>query len=85
MVIATSPVSSPEAFELAPRLVDPSGQATYTSNQISRLLTDELLPAVFKPGQYLGNEWGARRKSFAGNAVRLALAFPDMYELGILA
>jgi radical SAM family uncharacterized protein/radical SAM-linked protein len=57
--------------------------ATYTSKQISTLLTDELLPRVFKPGQYLGNEWGARRKSFENSAVRMALAFPDMYELGM--
>jgi len=41
------------------------------------------LPRVFKPGQYLGNEWGARRKSFADSRVRMALAFPDMYELGM--
>jgi radical SAM family uncharacterized protein/radical SAM-linked protein len=57
--------------------------ATFTSNQISDLLTEELLPLVNKPGQYLGNEWGARRKSFEQSAVRLALAFPDMYELGM--
>jgi radical SAM family uncharacterized protein/radical SAM-linked protein len=41
------------------------------------------LPFVNKPGQYLGNEWGARRKSFEQSSVRLALAFPDMYELGM--
>jgi radical SAM-linked protein len=54
-----------------------------TGSEISRLLVDELLPLVFKPGQYLGNEWGARRKPFASCDVRLALAFPDMYELGM--
>ncbi|MBS2005861.1 MAG: TIGR03960 family B12-binding radical SAM protein [Cyanobacteria bacterium SZAS TMP-1] len=42
-----------------------------------------MLPRVFKPGQYLGNEWGARRKPFAQSSVRMALAFPDMYELGM--
>lgn len=36
-----------------------------------------------KPGQYLGNEWGARRKSFDAATVRLAITFPDIYELGM--
>lgn len=36
-----------------------------------------------RPGQYLGNEWGARRKPFDSAEVRLCLAFPDMYELGM--
>jgi radical SAM family uncharacterized protein/radical SAM-linked protein len=38
---------------------------------------------VVRPGQYLGNEWGARRKPFESADVRLCLAFPDMYELGM--
>ncbi|HMX47467.1 MAG TPA: hypothetical protein PKC93_16040, partial [Candidatus Obscuribacter sp.] len=52
-----------------------------SSEQLSKLLKDKLLPQVNKPGQYLGNEWGARRKSFADCRVRMALAFPDLYEL----
>lgn len=36
-----------------------------------------------RPGQYLGNEWGARRKPFDSAVVRLCLAFPDLYELGM--
>ncbi len=54
-----------------------------SSKEISELLVDRFLPQVFKPGQYLGNEWGARRKPFASCDVRLALCFPDMYELGM--
>ncbi|HNB14569.1 MAG TPA: TIGR03936 family radical SAM-associated protein [Candidatus Obscuribacter sp.] len=54
-----------------------------SSEQLSKLLKDKLLPQVNKPGQYLGNEWGARRKSFADCRVRMALAFPDLYELGM--
>ncbi|HEY9785772.1 MAG TPA: TIGR03960 family B12-binding radical SAM protein [Candidatus Obscuribacterales bacterium] len=52
------------------------------SEDISRAL-DQLLDHVLKPGQYIGNEWGARRKSFREAQVRLALAFPDLYELGM--
>ncbi|MDZ4832187.1 MAG: TIGR03936 family radical SAM-associated protein [Candidatus Melainabacteria bacterium] len=53
------------------------------SKQFSTTLTEDLLHRVNKPGQYLGNEWGALRKSFDTSTVRLALAFPDTYELGM--
>jgi len=46
-------------------------------------LTEELLEQVTRPGQYLGNEWGARHKSFDKAETRLAIAFPDLYELGM--
>lgn len=52
-------------------------------NDFSTLLTEELLEQVERPGQYLGNEWGAIRKDFDAARVRLLLAFPDIYELGM--
>lgn len=54
-----------------------------SAESIERRLKDDFLPRVNKPGQYLGNEWGARRKSFSSSRVRMALAFPDLYELGM--
>ncbi len=64
-----------------------AGIYPYLSNlsteQFSRILTDELLTQVERPGQYLGNEWGAAHKDFDKATVRLALAFPDLYELGM--
>jgi len=53
------------------------------SIDFSNTLTEELLERVMKPGQYLGNEWGALRKSFDDAKVRMTLAFPDIYELGM--
>jgi radical SAM-linked protein len=47
-----------------------------------RYLEDEILPHVFKPARYLGLEQGAFRKSFERSAVRMAVAFPDLYEIG---
>lgn len=44
---------------------------------------EALLPRVEKPARYLGNEWGATRKSWDSVPVRLALAFPDLYEVGM--
>lgn len=52
-------------------------------NEFSKLLTEELLEQVERPGQYLGNEWGAARKDFDQAKVRLLLSFPDIYELGM--
>jgi len=43
----------------------------------------ELLPILPRPSRYIGSEWGVVRKDPAGVTVRCALAFPDMYEVGM--
>ncbi|MHC1751111.1 TIGR03960 family B12-binding radical SAM protein [Humidesulfovibrio sp.] len=43
----------------------------------------ELLPLLPRPSRYLGNEWGVVRKDPATVRGRIALAFPDMYEMGM--
>ncbi|MDK2956266.1 MAG: hypothetical protein PWQ57_1762 [Desulfovibrionales bacterium] len=43
----------------------------------------ELLPFFSKPSRYLGSEWGAVRKDPASVKAHTALAFPDMYEVGM--
>ena len=42
---------------------------------------ERLLPLVEKPGRYLGNERGARRKDLGEVRLRFALAFPEVYEI----
>ncbi len=49
---------------------------------ISKVL-DEILPLVSKPARYLGNEWNTVRKDHDKVQVRFALAFPDVYEIGM--
>lgn len=44
---------------------------------------EELLERVRKPGRYLGNEWNAVRKDLKRASVKFALAFPDLYEVGM--
>lgn len=67
-----------------PSLVSqPEERCADKTGGFGRLLADELLPFVVRPGQYLGNEWGAARRPWQGALVRLALAFPDIYELGM--
>ncbi|MHC1744098.1 MAG: TIGR03960 family B12-binding radical SAM protein [Syntrophobacteraceae bacterium] len=44
---------------------------------------DNFLFNVEKPGRYLGAEVNARRKDFDSARARVALAFPDVYEVGM--
>jgi radical SAM family uncharacterized protein len=48
---------------------------------LNRLAT--ILKDVEKPSQYLGNEVNAVHKDFAGQKLRVALVFPDLYEIGM--
>jgi radical SAM family uncharacterized protein len=44
---------------------------------------DELLSHLEKPARYLGSEWNAVHKDWDRTAVRMAFAFPDLYEVGM--
>lgn len=44
---------------------------------------EEILPCVAKPGRYLGNEWNVVKKDLDRVDVRFALAFPDIYDVGM--
>jgi radical SAM family uncharacterized protein/radical SAM-linked protein len=46
-------------------------------------MLESLLDGIEKPGRYLGNESNARCKDFEQARVRFALAFPDVYEVGL--
>jgi radical SAM-linked protein len=50
---------------------------------LDRILEERILPRVDKPSRYLGNEVNAVRKDPATVDVRMALAFPDLYDLGL--
>ena len=43
----------------------------------------DILLEANKPGRYIGREWNVPDKDFAGSKVRFALAFPDLYEVGM--
>jgi radical SAM family uncharacterized protein/radical SAM-linked protein len=49
---------------------------------LSEKIKKELLPFVMKPGRYIGNELGAIKKNHQGK-LSVALAFPDVYEIGM--
>ncbi len=46
-------------------------------------LLDGILEQVEKPGRYIGGEWNSVRKDPAGVEARIALVFPDVYEIGM--
>ena len=52
-------------------------------DELVRILESELLPLVEKPGRYIGGELNRVVKDHAGLEVTLALAFPDVYEVGM--
>ncbi len=47
------------------------------------MILEDLLPLVSKPSRYLGGEVNSIRKDWDGCSVRIALAFPDTYEVGM--
>ncbi len=46
-------------------------------------MLDNILPFVSKPGRYLGNEWNVVHKDWESTQVKVALCYPDIYELGM--
>ena len=57
-------------------------QTFYRPISVDRL-QQTLLPQVFKPARYLGLEEGAYNKPFDQAHGRMALVFPELYEIGI--
>lgn len=47
-----------------------------------KILAKEVLPLVSRPAQYVGNEWNSIHKP-RSRAMRVALAYPDLYEVGM--
>jgi radical SAM family uncharacterized protein/radical SAM-linked protein len=46
-------------------------------------MIDNLIYTVQRPSRYLGNEINVPRKDWADSKVRMVLAFPDVYEVGM--
>ena len=53
-----------------------------TPEQIG-LALERILPRVTKPGRYTGGEYNQIRKNWAEIDYKVALAFPDIYDLGM--
>jgi len=44
---------------------------------------DEILHQVTKPARYSGGEWNSITKDWAATDIRIALSYPDLYEIGM--
>jgi radical SAM family uncharacterized protein len=53
-----------------------------TPEEIQRAI-ERILPTVQKPGRYTGGEYNQVVKDWSKNIMRVALAFPDIYDLGM--
>ncbi len=49
----------------------------------TKTFLDSVFCDVEKPGRYAGGEWNERRKDPGRAAVKVVLAFPDVYEIGM--
>ncbi|MFK7931498.1 MAG: B12-binding domain-containing radical SAM protein, partial [Myxococcota bacterium] len=50
---------------------------------LTEVLDNEILPTVDKPSRYVGDEVNSVKKDKSQVEVRIALAFPDLYDLGL--
>ena len=50
---------------------------------ISQRLLDSILPSVAKPARYTGGEWNSVCKDWPPTRVKVVLAYPDVYEVGM--
>jgi hypothetical protein len=51
---------------------------------MSSSLPERILRSVSRPARYTGGEWNSVRRSWDEARVRVCLAFPDVYEAGVL-
>jgi radical SAM family uncharacterized protein/radical SAM-linked protein len=54
-----------------------------TSDRCAASSLERILAAVEKPGRYAGGEWNEVRKDPGRVRTKVALAFPDVYEIGM--
>ena len=54
-----------------------------TKNEIEKILFSEMLEKVEKPGRYIGKEYNEIVKKSDNQLIKVALSFPDLYEIGM--
>ncbi len=54
-----------------------------TMHALKLFITENILPLVEMPGQYIGGEWNSVVKAHADTDIKIALAFPDTYSIGM--
>ena len=44
---------------------------------------DEILITVQRPARYIGGEWNQVKKDWTSQRIKVLLAFPDLYDVGM--
>ena len=70
------------SYHAADQAISGTAERTLMSH-LAALLEAEVFARVEKPSRYLGCEWNTVHKDLAEVDVRMALAFPDLYDLGL--
>ena len=52
-------------------------------NKLWDSIENDILPFVSKPGRYVGNEYNVIIKPHTEKMLKVALCFPEMYEIGM--
>lgn len=52
-------------------------------HSLREIIPFQTLRTITKPGQYLGNEFGAKHKPWDSVKIRFCLAYPDLYSIGL--
>ncbi len=52
-------------------------------SELEKIISNEILPLVNKPGRYTGNEINVIKKDWSKDLLKFALIFPDLYEIGM--
>jgi radical SAM family uncharacterized protein len=58
---------------------------SYNGQSVKEIMSSlhKILPHVTKPARYTGGEWNSTVKDWATTPIKVALAFPDTYEIGM--
>ncbi|MEK7353013.1 MAG: radical SAM protein, partial [Chloroflexota bacterium] len=68
---------------MADKISNPSTPLTSAALSAGRMNLDKILFQVQKPGRYTGGEWNSIIKDWDKTPIRLALSYPDSYEIGM--
>lgn len=83
IVSVLAPSDTPQTESVATPFRDTNDSSDESWEGLRGILPFPVLRKLSKTAQYLGNEAGAIRKSWDSVEVRMCLAFPDLYSIGM--
>ncbi len=75
--------AAPESGTILSAAGGPETETEFLESPVSGSWLDAILAGVEKPARYTGAEWNSVAKPWEATRVRIALAFPDVYEIGM--